>query len=172
MQTTISPVPLGAELTKYRMIRERLLADHPELDDRTLSDTLEGISDLREMIAEVTRSALDDEAMVAGLSVRLSDMKSRLDRFEARAKRKRQMVLSAMIDADIAKLPMPDFTVSLRQAAPSLEVTAEDRIPPAYWKPQPPKLDKQGLLAALKAGAEIDGVGLAPPQIQLSVRTV
>ena len=64
-----------------------------------------------------------------------------------------------------------DFTASLRQGAPALEVVAEDKIPAAYWKPQPPKLDRQGLLAALKAGTAIEGAALAPPHLQLSVRT-
>jgi len=36
---------------------------------------------------------------------------------------------------------------------------------------QAPGLDRQGLLAALKAGDEIDGAILAPPGVQLSVRT-
>ncbi len=48
---------------------------------------------------------------------------------------------------------------------------AEDQIPAAYWKPQPSKLDKQGLLAALKSGTVIEGAALAAPQLQLSVRT-
>ena len=53
----------------------------------------------------------------------------------------------------------------------TLEVIEESKIPGAYWKPQPPKLDRQGVLAALKGGTAIDGVALAPPQLQLSVRT-
>ena len=153
------------------MLRDRLLAEIPDIDAETLADTLEGITDLREMLAEVIRSALDDEALAAGLSTRLADMKSRLERFETRAKRKRQLVLQAMTEAEIDKLAEADFTASLRQGAPALDVVAEDKIPAAYWKPQPSKLDKQGLLAALKAGTEIEGVAIAAPQIQLSVRT-
>jgi hypothetical protein len=76
-----------------------------------------------------------------------------------------------MGEADMPKLEQPDFTASLRRAAPALEVVAEDKSPAAYWKPQPFKLDRQGLLQALKAGTAIEGVGWAPPQLQLSVRT-
>ena len=65
----------------------------------------------------------------------------------------------------------PDFTASLRRGAPALEVVAEERIPEDYWKPQPPKLDRQALLAALRGGSEIEGVALGAPQVQLSVRT-
>ena len=44
-------------------------------------------------------------------------------------------------------------------------------IPAAYWKPQPPKLDKITLLAAVKNGVAILGVALSPPRVQLSVRS-
>ena len=76
-----------------------------------------------------------------------------------------------MTDAQIPKLADSDFTASFRQGATKLEVIAEEKIPAAYWKPQPPKLDKQGLLAALKAGTAIEGASLIAAQMQLSVRT-
>jgi Siphovirus Gp157 len=160
-----------SELSKHRYLRERLLTEFPDIDPETLADTLEGITNLREMLAEVVRSALDDEALSAGLSIRLAELKARLERFESRAKGKRQLALQVMAEADIHKLAEPDFTASLKQGAPSVDIQTEDRIPAAYWKPQPPKLDKLGILAALKSGTEIDGVVLAEPKLQLTVRT-
>ena len=165
-----SPV-LVNEVRLHNHFRERLLADLPDLDEETLSDTLEGLTDLKEMVAAVVRSALGDEAIMAGLSSRISEMKARLDRFEISARRKRQAALEAMSEADIAKLAEVDFTASLKQGAASVEIVAEDKIPAAYWKPQPSKLDKLGVLAALKAGAMIDGAALIAPRLQLAVRT-
>jgi hypothetical protein len=162
---------LGGELRNYLSLRKRLLAELPDIDQETLADTLEGITDLREMLAEIIRSALDDEALAAGLSTRLSDMKARIERFEMSAKRKRELALKAMNEAEIPKLLVADFTASLRHGAPILEVVEETKIPAAYWKPQPSKLDRQGLLAALKAGTAIEGVVLEAPRLQLSVRT-
>ena len=153
------------------MLRDRLLEQIPDLDDETLADTLEGLTDLREILAELVRSALEDEALSAGLSTRLAEMRARLQRLGDRAEKKRALALRAMAEAEIKTLIEPDFTASLRRGAPTLEVVAEERIPPAYWKPQPPKLDRQGLLVALKGGTEIDGAALAAPQVQLSVRT-
>ena len=98
-------------------------------------------------------------------------MKARLERFETCAGRKRELALKAMREAEITKLLEPDFTASLRHGAPTLEVVEENNIPAAYWKPQPPKLDRQGLLTALKGGTAIEGATLAPSQFQLSVRT-
>ena len=167
----LPPQQIQSEATTYVTLRAQLLSDLPDLDEETLADTLEGLTDLREMLAELIRSALDDEALVVGLSTRLSDLKVRMERLEARAKRKRQLARRVMSDAVIATLTVADFTASLKQAPPTVEVLAEDKIPAVYWKPQPPKLDKQGILAALKLGIAIDGAALAAPQIQLSVRT-
>jgi hypothetical protein len=163
--------PLTNELNRHTYLRSRLLADIPDLDAEILADTLEGISDIKEMLAELIRSALEDETLASGLSTRLNDMKARLERFETRAGRKRQLALRVMGEADIPKLLQPDFTASLKQGAPTLEVIDEAKVPAAYWKPQPSKLDRQGLLSALKAGVAIDGVGIAPVQTQLTVRT-
>ena len=160
------------ESSKYQHLRNRLLAEVPEIDEQTLADTLEGLTDLREMLAEIIRSALDDEAaLAAGLSTRLSDIKARIERFETRAKRKRELALKAMSEAEISKLMAADFTASVRHGVPILEVIEETKIPAAYWKPQPPKLDRQGLLTALKAGTVIEGAVLELPRMQLSVRT-
>lgn len=171
MTTNANSNVMRTEVLKYGHLRDRLRIEFPDIDDETLSDTLEGITDLREMLAEIIRSALVDEALATGLSTRIADMKERLERLGDRAKRKRALALKTMSDADIAKLPQPDFTASLRQGMATLEVLNEDSIPAAYWKPQPSKLDKLGLLAALKSGTVIDGVAIASPCLQLSVRT-
>ncbi len=172
MRTHPSPeLTVSSQLRLYDDCRRDLLAEFPDLDDETLQDTLEGITDLKQMLAEVVRSALDDEALAGGLSTRLSDMRVRLERLEERARRKRQLALRAMAEAEIFKLAEPDFTASVRTGVPTLEVVAEDQIPAAYWKPQPAKLDKQGIIAALKSGAAVEGASLIPPQLQLSVRT-
>ena len=92
---TFSGLAFSAELASHNLIRDRLLAEIPDIDSETLADTLEGLTDLREMLAEVIRSALEDEALAAGLSTRLSDMKARLERLETRAKRKRELALQA-----------------------------------------------------------------------------
>lgn len=164
-------VAIPSELARHSYLRSRLLAEIPDLDAETLADTLEGMTDLPEMLGEVIRSALDDEALVAGLMLRMGDLKARLERLSIRAKRKRALVLNAMTEGQVQKLVQPEFTASLRQGIVTLEVEAEDKIPPAWWKPQPPKLDRQGLLAALKDGVMIEGAFMAPPQMQLSVRT-
>jgi hypothetical protein len=162
---------LKLENLKYQELRRRLQADFPALDDDTLADTLEGITDLHEMIAAVIRSALVDEALQVGLRFRLDEMKERLSRLDLRASKKRQLALEAMTEAGLAKLEQPDFTASTRAGSPSLVVVTEDTIPEPYWLPQPPKLDRRTILCELKRGAAIHGAQMSNPQPVLMVRT-
>jgi len=70
------------------LVRGRLLAEIPDLDEETLADTLEGITNLHDILAELVRSALEDEALSAGLSTRLAEMRARLQRLGDRAEKK------------------------------------------------------------------------------------
>ena len=162
---------LKSELIRYQRTKERLLAAWPELDSHTLEDTLEGITDLHEMIAAVIRSALVDEALHSGLRFRVDDMKERLSRLELRANKKRELALEAMTEVGLTKLEQPDFTAFTRAGSPAFVVIAEDNIPESYWLPQPPKLDRQAILAELKRGIEVPGAQMKNPKPVLSVRT-
>jgi Siphovirus Gp157 len=162
---------LTIELSKHQLLRQRLMTDYPTADEETLLDTLEGITDLHEMIAAVIRSALVDEALHAGLRSRLDDMKQRLARLDVRGAKKRQLALEAMNEVGLTKLQQPDFTASTRAGPASLIVVAEDAIPHTYWVPQPPRLDRQALLGELKRGGEIPGAQLSNSKPILAVRT-
>ena len=147
------------------------MADYPALEEEWLHDTLEGITDLHEMIAAVIRSALVDEALQTGLRTRLEEMRQRLARLEERGAKKRQLALEALTEVGLKKLQQPDFTASARTGSPALIVIAEDVIPEPYWVAQPPKLDRQSLLTDLKRGEVIPGAQLGNPKPSLAVRT-
>jgi len=163
--------PIAFEVPKYQLLKERLTTEFPDLDEETLNDTLEGITDLHEMIAAVIRSALVDDALSTGLRTRLGEMKERLTRLEERGAKKRQLALEVMDEVGLSKLQEPDFTASTRAGSASLLVKSEGDVPAPYWIPQPPRMDRQALLGELKRGAEIPGVQLNNPKPVLVVRT-
>ena len=156
---------------RHAALKERLLAQDPDLDEETLADTLEGLTDLHEIIAAILRAALSDEALACGLKQRIDEMQERLGRLSERASKRRQIACEAMVEAEIRKILAPDLTVSLRSGTPALTVVDEAAIPEAYWEPRPPRLNRQALLCELKSGASIAGVLLSNPQPVISVRT-
>ena len=118
------------------------------------------------MLAEIIRSALDDEALAAGLSTRLSDMKARIERFETSAKRKRELALKAMSEAEIPKLLVADFTASLRHGAPTLEVRRGDEDPRRLLEAPASEARSTGHIGRAQGGHRRRGRGsgtTAPP---------
>jgi hypothetical protein len=156
--------------TTYRAIRDRIRAHDPQIDEQTLADTVEGLTDLHEIVQAIIRSALSDEALVLGLKCRISDMQGRLDRLQDRASKRRQIARDVMVELDLKKLNAPDFTASIREGIPSLTVIDEEAVPSIYWQPSEPRLNRQELAYELKQGAEISGVALSDPEPILSVR--
>ena len=163
--------PLAFSATTYRAVRERIRAQDPDLDEQTLTDTVEGLTDLNEILAAIVRAALADEALATGLKGRITEMQERLERLQDRATKRRQIVKDTMVELDLKKLTAPDFSASIRPGMPALLVIDEAAVPSIYWEPREPRLDRQGLLAELKQGAEITGVTLSNPEPVLSVRT-
>jgi hypothetical protein len=162
---------LMSELSHHRILQQRLAEMFPDADDETLRDTLEGESNLPDMLAEILRSVLQDEAFVVALRGRIGDMQERAGRLSERARKKRDLVAHVMADAELKKLVEPDLTVSLRPSRPPLVVVDQDIIPEDYWKPQDPKLDRQGLIAALSSGRQVPGASLGNAAMTISVRT-
>ena len=155
----------------YRAIRDRIRAENPHIDEQTLADTVEGLTDLHEIVAAIVRAALADEALATGLKGRIAEMQDRLDRLQDCAAKRRHIAKDVMVELDLKKITAPDFTVSVRPGMPSLLVLDEAAVPSIYWEPREPRLNRQGLANDLKQGAEISGVALSNPEPVLSVRT-
>ena len=109
--------------------------------------------------------------LAKALRGRIAEVDARLARFERRVERKRQLVTTVMERAQLRKIVEPDFSASLRRTPPGLLVLDEGRIPTSFWRPQPAKLDRRAVLAALKAGQEINGAALDNGGMTLAVRT-
>ncbi len=163
--------PLVHELTYHEHLREQIRNEFPDIDEETLADTLEGLTNLNEMLGAVVRSHLDDMAIVDALKSRVADMQDRLSRIGKRAEKKREIVTSVMEQAELKKLAEADFTVSLRASSAPLVVTEEGDVPEPFWKPQAPKLDRLGLIAALKSGEQVPGAVLGNPRMAIAIRT-
>lgn len=155
----------------YRIIRDRVRTLDPQIDDETLTDTVEGLTNLHDIVQAIIRSALIDEALARGLKTRITEMQDRLERLQDRASKRRQIAKDVMVDLDLKKITAPDFTVSIRPGTPSLMVIDESAVPKTYWEPGPPRLKRQDLAQDLKNGEEVSGAVLANAEPILTVRT-
>ncbi len=162
---------ISAEFTHHQYLRARLEAEFPDADEETLRDTLEGMTSLTDSLAELLRSSQEDHSLASALRSRMADMQERCTRFEERARKKRELVCTVMEEAELKKLTEPDFTVSLRPSRAPLMIIDEAAIPGDYWRPQPAKLDRMGLISALSNGRDIPGAVLGNPPMTIAVRT-
>jgi hypothetical protein len=162
---------VGLAAVQYQALRDRLRAQDPELDEETLADTLEGITDLHEILAAVMRAALTDEAMALGLQHRIDAMGKRLDRLTYRAAIRRETVRDAMVESEIKRVTASDLTLVIRPGNPSVVVIDEGAVPSEFFEPQKPRLNRQKLLGELKIGVEVRGAQLSNPPPVLTVRT-
>src|SRR5262249_58383991 len=103
----------------YRSIHDRLRAEDPKIDELTLADRVDGLTDLHEILTAVIRAALADQALATGLEGRIAEMQARRDRLQDRASKRRQIAKEAMLELDLKKIAAPDFTVSIRPGTPA-----------------------------------------------------
>ena len=155
---------------QHQTLRSRLRREDPDLDEQTLADTVEGLTDLHEIVGAIVRSALTDEALAEGLKGRIKEMETRLERLSDRASKRRAIARDVMVETEIKRITAPDFTISIRAGSPSLIVVEESLIPKNFWEPRDPKLNRAGLLTELKSGAAIPGAQLSNPEPVMSVR--
>jgi hypothetical protein len=155
----------------YRTIRDRIRAENPQIDEQTLADTVEGLTDLHEIVVAIVRAGPGRRSSGNGAQGRIAEMQDRLDRLQDRAAKRRQIAKDLMVELDLKKITAPDFTVSIRPGMPALLVLDEVAVPSIYWEPREPRLNRQELLNELKGGADIEGITLSNPEPVLSVRT-
>src|SRR5262245_66093967 len=93
----------------YRAIRDRIRAEDPQIDEQTLTDTVEGLTDLHEIIAAIVRAALADEALATGLKGRIVEMQHRLERLQDCGAKRREMGEDLVRELDLKRITAPDF---------------------------------------------------------------
>lgn len=152
----------------YAELKDRLLADIPDIDEMTLSDTLEGATDLQERILAICNAALWAEAIAEAIKSRVEDLAARRKRYEDRGASLRALALWAMQEAGLPKLQAPDLTVSIGKPRASVLITDEKAVPLEFVD-YTPRIRKADVKAALEAGKPVPGAALSnsPPSVTI-----
>ena len=79
---------LALELHHHEYLRQKLAEEFPDIDDDTLMDTLEGLTNLHEKLAAIVRSQQEDRTLSTALKARMEEMHQRFKRLDNRMKKK------------------------------------------------------------------------------------
>jgi hypothetical protein len=137
---------LEAKQTFLEQLRA-LAADDPDF----FTDLLEGETNLLELIAALDASIIDDETLVDGAKAALDKLQNRKRTAEARIELKRRLLAHTLHQIGLKTLRTPTATLTIAEASLKAIAVAPEDIPARWWKPQPPKLDQDGLTKAVRA---------------------
>lgn len=154
------------------------LDDLAAMDDGEWTDAHEALA--QELVSKAATKAdafgsyLKDKsaraAIIAEEEQRLADRRKRMERHVERLKRYAVFVLERI---ERPKIEGTLYTLALQKNPPTLDVTVgADQLPDAYVRviPERREIDRKALLDAVKGGAVVDGVALAPATHHLRVR--
>lgn len=136
-----------------------------------IRDTLEGETNLRDLIAKTCEQIVTDGGLVKGIAETVKALQDRKDRIEKRISFTRTACLTAMQVAEIKTLETPAGTLTRKPVPPAALVLDEAAVPSQFWKPQDPRLDKKAVLDALKAGEAVPGCQLSNGGETLAIRS-
>lgn len=140
-------------------------------DDAVLiADTIEGETNLHELIEAGIKQITFDQSLVAGLKEHQETLTDRKARIEDRVEAMRAALCSAMESAEIKKREFATGTISRKAVPPALVTDDEAQIPAKFWKPRDPVLDRSELTKALKNGETIPGCHLTNGSETISIR--
>lgn len=168
MSAARSERQLALETGAARQMRDYLLTLTD--DGQAIADSIEGETNLHDAIRRVYWAVLEDQVQIDGLKEALATLQGRQSRFEARVERLRKAIENGMNAGELAKLELPEATLSMRSVPPKVEVSDEAAVPARFWVQQAPKLDRKALGDALKAGETVPGATLGNGSVSLSVR--
>lgn len=167
MTTTMD---LSREIEVAKILREQI-ADLAQGDEDFIRDTIEGETNVREIIAALVANEAEDLALLEGIDALSKRLSGRKERIETRIQTRRALMASGMSIAEIKKLETPGGTIFTKAVPPKAEVVEEADIPPKFFVVPPPKLDRKALLAAMKDGEAVPGARLTNGGMTIQIRS-
>ncbi len=154
----------------WQEMRAELLDMYVDLDEQTLSDTLEGEVDLHERLTDVAKVIGELEAGKKGLQAYIAEVRERQDRFARRAETLRNLIVFAMGKAKLKTVPAPECTITVRTLPGEIVIDDETKVPKKFWRKPDPVIDRTAINAAIKAKEKIAGVSQGEERSSLTIR--
>ena len=160
-----------------RLVRqqiENLKISHPELleDDEAWIATLESETSFNDLLTNIVRRIEDTKALVIGTKDRFEELKARKDKFEHRVDTLRNLAFNLMQTGDLAKVELPEATLSLRAGTQQLIGEADPEELPDELCKISRNLNRTAIKEALKTGLTVPGFELSnsPPSLTIRIK--
>jgi hypothetical protein len=167
----MKPIRLDAE--RIHIAIGALIAEYPELadDEELRADTLEGEVGLNDFIGRIIRRMQDRRIFVEGVDAVMEEYTARRERAMREIEAHRALILKLMLAADLAKIELPEATVSTRKIAPAVVIDDESALPPnAITEKVTRSPNKAAIKAFIEAGNTVPGARLSNGGVGLTVR--
>lgn len=153
---------------------ENLKVAYPTLieDDEAWQMSLESETDIHGLLTTIVRRIEDTKALSSGTSERLQELATRKLRFEHRMVALRELAFKLMQAAELAKLELPEATLSLRAGQQQLIGDAHPESLPDELCKISRSLDRAAIKDALKTGRTVPGFELSnsPPSLTIRIK--
>lgn len=156
------------ELEKVAAVRARL-EELKVTDPELIHDSIEGQTDLFEIMAWLLGKLSDEEYMQKAIGERISDLMTRKKDSEARGERLRGILAHCVEATGEKSIRLAEATLSLTSRAPSAQVVDEGLIPEEFWKVKR-EVSKTLINAAIKEGRDVPGVAPGNGGVSLTIR--
>ena len=140
-------------------------------DEETYLDTLDGETDVLDLIDMALANMRDDETLAEAIKAQEQALKARRSRIELRSETHRKTLLSLMQAAQLRKTERPGATLFIRPGTTSVRIVADDEVPSQLMRVKTIREpDKVAIKARLLAGEIVPGCALDEGRETLAVR--
>ena len=160
---------IRADIEHLKAALASMLAAYPELadDEQLRADSFEAETDLNYIAARLLDAARDAETMQEAIEARRRELQERAARYGRKSEAMRGLILSVMEHAQLAKITLPEATLSVRDNPPRPIVVDETALPDGYCK-----FIRKPDMEAIKAAQVLPiGVAMSNGSRSLVVRT-
>lgn len=169
---SVNALKARTEVVQYKLWKDHLLKKYPELseDHETLLDTLEGITDVHEILETIGNAINEREIMVKGLKELIETYQARRSRNTTAIEKLKELMFYIMEECDLKSVPLPSMTISIAKTPQKVIITDEALLPKDFLVISPPEPNKKAILEALKQGSFVSGAMLSNGGNHLTIR--
>jgi hypothetical protein len=164
------PNPLTNESRKVANFKRALKERWPDIDDTTLFDTVDGMTEFTELLSWTVRRVGEEQASSAALKQYIDELSARKAATDTRVARMKDMIAEAMETAGEKTIRLPEATLSMRAGQAKL-IVDEALIPKGFFYEYTEwRIDKTKIKDALARHEGVSGASMSNPTPILTIR--